>query len=82
MRRPWGDRPHTRATWYEPFEESSDISAVLGWALGVEGTFINSAGDINLLPTILEVAKKNPQRPDDAAMVALSKRLGMEDLFA
>lgn len=82
MRRPWGDRAPIRATWYEPLEAPEDIASVLAWAWNVEGTFVNSAGDINLLPAIINAAKQNRSCPDNSEMEALSKRLEMEDLFA
>ena len=32
-RRPWWGREHTRATWYEPYEEQSYIDAAVQWVL-------------------------------------------------
>jgi predicted aldo/keto reductase-like oxidoreductase len=82
LRRPWGERPHTRATWYEPLEASHDISAALGWAWGTGEVFVNSSGDIHLLPTIIKEAAKAPPSPSDEAMAEMAQRLGMTDLFA
>lgn len=81
LRRPWGDRTPSRATWYEPLEAQADIAAVLGWAWSLKGSFVNSAGDAGLLPTILAEASKNPQAPGESAMAELAGRTGMEDLF-
>ena len=80
--RPWGERAHTRTTWYEPLEESADIAAALGWAFAVRGDFVNSAGDLDLLPQVLEAAAASPERPSDEYMSALAVRVGMEVLFA
>ncbi|MDP3179899.1 MAG: aldo/keto reductase [Spirochaetaceae bacterium] len=80
-RRPWGDRPHTRITWYEPIEGAGDISRALGWAFGIEGAFVNSAGDLGLLPGILAAAAAGLRVPSDAEMTLMAERLGMEDLF-
>ena len=33
VRRPWGDRQPTRATWYEPLEEQADIDLAVHWVL-------------------------------------------------
>lgn len=82
LRRPWGNRPRMRATWYEPLEAPADIAMALGWAWGVENSFINSAGDIHILPTIIQTAVSHPARPTDEAMALMAERLGMEDLFA
>lgn len=87
-RRPWGDRPRTHPTWYEPIEEPADIARALGWAWQVPGAFVNSAGDIDLLPSIIDAASgqtpgaDEDDGPDDEAMEEMASRLGMEDLFA
>ena len=81
-RRPWGDRPRTRATWYEPFDVVSDLADALAWAWKIPNAFVNSAGDTGLLPTILACASGSLSAPDDERMAAMAARLGMEDLFA
>ncbi len=81
LRRPWGDQTRTWATWYEPVEGPADIASVLGWALNVECSFVNSPGDINLLPAIIKEYSKTPLCPDDRFMEALASRLEMKDLF-
>jgi aryl-alcohol dehydrogenase-like predicted oxidoreductase len=48
--------PRTRATWYEPFEEPEDINAAVGWVLQRPGVFLNTTGDIHILPKVLETA--------------------------
>jgi len=80
-RRPWGPRPQTRTTWYEPFVEPGDLSLALGFAFAVEGAFVPSAGDLDLLPLILESAASAPPPPSDAEMEALAARTEMEALF-
>ncbi len=82
LRRPWGERPHARATWYEPLDTPQDIGMALGWALSVEGVFVNSAGDIHLLPTIIKEAVKAPSSPSGESMTEMAQRLGMTDLCA
>ncbi len=47
---PWGDKPQTRACWYEPFEDQADIDRAVHWVLGRPGVFLNTVGDIHLLP--------------------------------
>jgi len=82
LRRPWGERPHTCATWYEPLSAPPDIGMALGWAWGAGDVFVNSAGDMDILPTILSEASKGPKRPSDAEMANAAALLGMADLFA
>ncbi len=80
-RRPWGDRRQTRATWYEPLEDPQDISVAVHWVLGHEGLFLNTVGDIHVLPHVLEAAASFQGAVDDAAMQAVVERQQMEPLF-
>src|SRR5574341_514015 len=47
---PWGDRPHTATTWYEPFEQMDDIQPAVNFALSYDVTGLCMAGDIRVLP--------------------------------
>lgn len=80
-RRPWGERPQTRATWYEPFEDQADIDRAVHWVLGRPGLFLNTAGDIHLLPQVLEAASRFRQRPDADEMAGWAVERGVEPLF-
>lgn len=80
-RRPWGDRPRRRATWYEPFEEQADIDRAVHWVLSRPGLFLNTAGDINLLPKVLDAASRFETGPTAAEMAAVAARLEMAPLF-
>lgn len=82
LRRPWDGRTPTSATWYEPILKPEDIAKALGFAWGIEGSFVNSAGDIQLFKTIIAEASKFPPRPLDVSMAELAEREGMMDLFA
>jgi len=80
-RRPWGDKPHTRNTWYEPMEEQEDIDLVIHWALKRPGIFVNTAADIHLLPKILGAASRFAEGPSDEEMAEEAARLEMAPLF-
>ncbi len=80
-RRPWDDRPHTRATWYEPLEEQSDIDKAVHWVLGRPELFLNTLSDIHLLPKVLDAASRFAQRPTDAEMEDLVVAQEMAPLF-
>ena len=79
--RHWHDRPHTRSTWYEPLQEQGDIDLAVWWALSRPGVFVNSVGDVGLLPKVLDAASRFGGGPDDAAMDALVERTAAEPLF-
>lgn len=80
-RRPWGDRPQARATWYEPLEDPDDITVAVHWVLGHEGLFLNTVGDIHVLPRVLEAAERFAGPVSDEAMRAVVERRHMEPLF-
>jgi len=81
QRRAWGDRTPTYATWYEPLLEQADIDLAVGYVLGRLGLFLNSAGDLTLLPKILDAADRFEQAPSEAEMQALTARLEMSSMF-
>jgi len=80
-RRPWWGREHTRATWYEPFEEQGDIDAAVHWVLARPGIFLATVGDIRLLPKVLDAASRFTSAPDEETMREQSARLEMLPLF-
>jgi hypothetical protein len=49
--------------------------------LGRRGVFLNTAGDIDLLPRVLDAAERFEKRPTDAQMAALLERTRTEPLF-
>jgi aryl-alcohol dehydrogenase-like predicted oxidoreductase len=79
--KPWLDREHTRTTWYEPLSDQSDIDLAVWWVLGRPGVFLNTAGDVDLLPRVLDAAERFEKRPTDAQMTALLERSRTEPLF-
>jgi aryl-alcohol dehydrogenase-like predicted oxidoreductase len=79
--RPWAGRTHTRTTWYQPLEDQGDIDLAVWWVLGRPGVFLNTVGDVDLLPRVLDAAERFEKRPDDAAMRALIERSKSEPLF-
>jgi predicted aldo/keto reductase-like oxidoreductase len=80
-RSPWNDTPQNRTTWYRPLEDQADIDLATHWVFGNPQVFLNTAGDINLLPRILESAHRFGSCPTDRQMQDLTERLKMEPLF-
>ena len=75
------DKPHSHATWYEPLTEQNAIDKAVHWVLGREGVFLNTVGDITLLPKVLDAASRFEKRPTDEEMSAEIERLGTKPLF-
>jgi aryl-alcohol dehydrogenase-like predicted oxidoreductase len=80
---PWAEgQDHTTTTWYEPLQEQTDIDTAVHWVLGQPGVFLNTAGDVRLLPKVLDAAERfDGTRPSDASMAALVAKQGMAPLF-
>ena len=80
-RGPWWGQEHTAATWYEPLRDQHDIDLAVHWALSRPGIFLNTAGDIALLPLVLDAASRFQQPLSDQQMGELAARLEMKPLF-
>ncbi len=80
-RGPWATTEKARNTWYQPLEEQADIARAVHWVLGRPGVFLNTAGDIHLLPKVLDAAARLEPRPSDADMAALVEDQRMSSLF-
>jgi aryl-alcohol dehydrogenase-like predicted oxidoreductase len=79
--RPWMEQDHTRTTWYQPLESPDDIDLAVWWALGRDGIFLNSVGDVDLLPLVIDAAERFKARPADGQMEAMLERVHSEPLF-
>lgn len=80
-RGPWATAPVNRNTWYQPLEEQSDIDAAVHWVLGHEGVFLNTVGDVQLLPKVLDAAARFEARPTDVTMDHLVANKTLSSLF-
>jgi predicted aldo/keto reductase-like oxidoreductase len=81
-RRPWEERPKTRATWYEPLEDQHAIDRAVHWVLNHPAIFLNTVGDISLLPRVLDAASRFQTKPSEQEVQADIRRFGMIPLFA
>ena len=79
--RPWMENEHTRTTWYQPLESPDDIDLAVWWVLGRRGVFLNSVGDVDLLPLVLDAAERFKDPPDSATMQALVERTDSIPIF-
>lgn len=69
------------ATWYEPLSKPEDISFAIHWTLSNDQIFINTAGDIHLLPIILEAFSSFSNKISDEKMKAFVNKNGVTPLF-
>lgn len=80
-RAPWGDREPTTSTWYEPLQDQAAIDTTAHWVLGRPGIFLNTVGDIHILPKVFDAAERFETRPSDETMTALVNEWHLEPLF-
>jgi aryl-alcohol dehydrogenase-like predicted oxidoreductase len=80
-RAPWGDRDQTASTWYEPLTDQGAIDTAVAWVLGREGLFLNTVGDVTILPKVLEAATRVTGRPEETAMRSLEESFGLQPLL-
>ena len=80
-RRPWGEQEHVYSVWYQPLDQPGALDRAVHWVLGRPGIFLNTAGDITLLPRVLEAASRFERRPTDEEMQNTVEELAMEPLF-
>lgn len=80
-RRPWGERPQTRTTWYEPLEDQDEIDRAVHWVLSRPGIFLNTVGDIDLLPRVLDAASRFESGPPEDVLAQQAEELEMAPLF-
>ncbi len=54
---PWGERPHTATTWYEPFDKIDEIQPAVNFALSHDVTGLCTAGDTRILPLVIKACE-------------------------
>lgn len=80
-RGPYPEGERTHATWYGPLEDQTAIDQTVHWVLSHSDVFLNTAGDIRLLPKVLDAANRFEEKPEDSVMQDLVVREKMEPLF-
>ena len=78
---PWNGRTQTASTWYEPLREQADIDIAVHWVLGRPGVFLNTVGDLTILPKVLDAASRFEERPPDDQVDDLVSRRSLVALF-
>lgn len=80
-RAPWGDHEQTAATWYDPLRDQADIDRAVSWVLGRPGVFLNTVGDVNIVPKVFDAASRFERRPTEAEMTQLVQAREMAPMF-
>jgi aryl-alcohol dehydrogenase-like predicted oxidoreductase len=81
-RRPWAGRPKTYNTYfYEPLDTQEAVDKAVHWVLGYPDVFLITAGDMQVLPKILEAANRFEVRPSEADMAAMAAEMDIQPIF-
>ncbi|MCY4062240.1 MAG: aldo/keto reductase [Chloroflexi bacterium] len=80
-RRPYVTDQRSHATWYEPLTDQPSIDKAVHWVLGNEDVFLNTVGDIHILPKVLDAAARFENGTPDAVMEAMAAEWQMAPLF-
>ena len=82
MRGPWGTADRNYSVWYQPLTEQADIDRAVHWVIGRPNVFLNTTGDITILPKLLDAASRYQARTPDAAMTEMLEERQMSSMFA
>ena len=77
----WATTEPNRNTWYQPFEDPADVEQVVHWMLARPRIFLNTVGDLDLLPLVLDAASRFEASPGDGAMRAVVEARRATALF-
>ena len=80
-RGPWATTAPDRNTWYQPYEEPADIDRAVHWVLGRPRVFLNTVGDLDLLPVVLDSARRFESPPGVEALRAMTEARRATPLF-
>lgn len=75
------DQTKTSPTWYQPLNDASPIEHAVHWVLANPDVFLNTVGDIHILPKVLDAARCFEARPSDEVMQADVEAHQMTPLF-
>jgi len=78
---PWGERPHTATTWYEPFVKLDEIQKAVNFALSYEVTGLCTAGDTRVLPVVLQACENFSRLGQDELEEMIKSSGQYEPLF-
>lgn len=68
-------------TWYAPLTEPTAIEQAVHWVLGEPRVFLNTPGDLTLLPRVLEAAERFSAQPSEPVMRAHALANRVSPLF-
>lgn len=81
-KRPWGERVKTHTTWYEPYDDATQIQQTVNFALSQDVTGLCTPGDVSVLPLFLEACDQFAPLSPDAQEEMVARAAELEPIFA
>lgn len=81
-RAPWGERPPTHNTWYEPFGSADVVQCAVDFVLSQNVTGLCTPGDAGLLPLVLRACAQHAPLSVAAAEGLVQTATAHQPLFA
>ena len=78
---PWGEKEKTATTWYEPFDQQEEVQDAVNFALSYEVTGLCTAGDIKVLPMVLNACQNFSPLNDTQREAMIKSGQQLEPLF-
>jgi hypothetical protein len=63
-------------------ETQEEIDKAVHWAMGDPEVFVITAGDMQILPKMLDAAERYEARPPDGEMDVLIEAMGIQPIFS
>ena len=79
---PWGTQEQRYDTWYEPFDQLSEIQQAVNFALSQDVSGLCTAGDTRLLPLILQACEDFRPLAQDEQERLIEEGASYDPLFA
>ena len=79
---PWGERPHTATTWYEPFDRMDEIQKGVNFALSYDVAGLCTVGDVRILPMVLQACENFTRLNQDEIEALIRSGDQYEPLFS
>jgi diketogulonate reductase-like aldo/keto reductase len=67
--------------FYEPLETQETVDKSVHWSLGFQDSFLITAGDMQLLPKVLDAATRFEKRPSEREMRTMVDECRMQQIF-
>ncbi len=81
LKGPWRNDKKTHSTWYKPLTDLNEIKAAVFYSMSRPDIFINTIGDADLLPYVLEAASNYPDECNSYNALEVLRNINFSSLF-